>query len=89
MAYQGQVEKGSSDEFVEEIYSFLHKVMMKITKESPYRGPKEFKEGDFKYSFSYEGNLEFLIGRESILYKNKEVYFQNIMACLVVNQKEK
>ena len=37
----------------------------------PLRGPKEFTNGEFKYVFNVNGNLDFFEGEETI-YKNDE-----------------
>jgi hypothetical protein len=83
MAYQGQTIEGLDKDFINEIFDFLKKVLRDIDESFPFRGPKNFKEGDFEYSFEIEGEYRYFIGRENIKYKNKEVFFQNVMCSLI------
>jgi hypothetical protein len=57
-----------------DIYSFLQKAMQQITSERPFRGPKEFSEGDFLYQDTSEGDAEFFAGEEAIFFQKKQVY---------------
>ena len=49
----------------------------------PFRGPKEFVDGGFRYSFELRGDYKYFTGRESIIYKGIEVFFQDIMGELI------
>lgn len=72
MNYYGYVtskEMGSND-----VYGFLRKAMGHVTEDRPFRGPSEFKEGDFTYLDKSEGDIDNFKGTEIILYKGKEVY---------------
>lgn len=83
MSYQGKVSAGLSDEFIEEVYAFLKKALMNFDDAMPFRGPKEFVEGDFKYVFVMNRDYDYFTGREAIFYKGEEVFFQDIMGTLV------
>jgi len=48
-------------------YEFLKEVLSKVEKDFPFRGPKEFEEGDFRYFNSIEGDIERFKGAERIL----------------------
>jgi len=40
----------------------------------PVRGPKEFVNGEYKYTFEVEGDLDYFIGIEIIYKNNKKIY---------------
>jgi|TARA_B100002003_G_C13995681_1_gene480900 hypothetical protein len=83
MSYQGNVDEKLSEEFVEEIYSFLKKALMNFKDNIPFRGLNGFKEGDFEYKFSFKGDYSYFVGRESVFYKGKEVFFQDVMGSVI------
>lgn len=57
----------------EAIDNALRPALMKVGEDDilPLRGPKEFTNGEFKYVFNVNGNLDFFEGEETI-YKNDE-----------------
>ena len=56
MNYYG---KAFSNEIsIKEIYEFLKKAMQKVSRDNPFRGPENFKEGNFEYKNNHEENLE-------------------------------
>jgi hypothetical protein len=60
--------------------------MLKVPVEYPYRGPKNFKEGDFEYTFEFEGNIKVFKGREKIFLKGEEVFFQDVIGGFVIDK---
>lgn len=40
----------------------------------PVRGPKEFSNGEYKYTFCVEGNLDYFNGTETVYKGNKKIY---------------
>ena len=56
---------------------------MNFDENMPFRGPKEFSDGDFKYIFEMEGDYDYFKGQERILYKRKSVFFQDVMGSLI------
>lgn len=83
MSYQGQTLEELSEELIEQTFTFLKKALMNFDEAVPFRGPPQFKEGDFEYSFEFTGNYRYFVGRESIKHNGKEVFFQNIMGSLI------
>jgi len=83
MSYQGKSLDNLSNEFIEGVYSFLKKALMQSSQEMPFRGPIKYSKGDFQYTFKIKGDYSYFIGRESIRYKKKEVFFQDIMGTLI------
>lgn len=77
MSYSGGVDQEYGIELVKQVYAFLRKAMRNVSSNNPYRGPKEFTEGDYIYSDSNEGGLDQFVGKETISYCNKNVYTLN------------
>ncbi len=71
MNYYGGI---TSEIPAKEIYAFLKKAMRQVKEDRPFRGPGNFREGDFEYIDESEGDVNNFIGAERILYKGKEVY---------------
>lgn len=83
MSYQGQTLEGLSDDFIEKTFKFLKSAMRNIDEQMPFRGPKLFKEKNFEYSFVMKGDYQYFNGRESIKYRGKEIFFQDVLGGLV------
>jgi len=65
----------SADEIEEKIiYNFLKKALSRVSEEKPFRGPDNFKEGDFEYINEVKGDIKKFSGTEIILYKGREVH---------------
>jgi hypothetical protein len=75
MNYCGKILTPAVD--AEEIYEFLRDVMRKVNKSKPFRGPSNYKRGNFTYKNHAVGNKEFFIGKEEIFFQNKKVYELN------------
>jgi len=56
------------------IYSFLKKALFQVNEKHPFRGPKMFKEGNWKYINNVNGDIKDFDGREEIYYKGKKIY---------------
>ncbi len=84
MSYQGQPNpKQEAPFFQEQLFPFLRRALMNFDDSVPFRGPKEFSEGDFKYTFEIKGDCNYFKGREQVLYKNERVFFQDVMGSLI------
>ena len=64
MNYFGEIvsKKVSS----EKLYNFLKEALKMVTEDLPFRGPKEFKKGDFLYQNEVEGEISNFSGKEII-----------------------
>ena len=72
MNYYGKV---SSDVVpAKQVYQFLQKAMREITLDRPFRGPSNFKDGDFEYLDENTGTIDCFVGIERILYQGQEIY---------------
>jgi hypothetical protein len=49
---------------------------MNFDEHLPFRGPVEFSEGDFKYTFKMQGDYAYFIGQERIFSKEKVFSFR-------------
>lgn len=83
MSYQGQTKENISEKIIEETFQFLKKALRNFDKAKPFRGPKEYSEGDFKYMFQIKGNYKYFVGQERILFKGKSVFFQDVMGSII------
>lgn len=54
--------------------SFLREALRRVKKEMPYRGPKFLELGEYTYRCRVEGEFEWFVGCEKILYKGVKVY---------------
>lgn len=80
MVYYGFVVEGVE---TDSVYKVLRNALMKMPEDAPFRGPKEFKEGEFTYINNWTGNVEKYSGEEQILQGEKLVYKANYMGGLV------
>lgn len=53
---------------------FLRKCLSLTAKEMPYRGPSLYKEGDYTYHCTIQGDMEWFQGTEEIFYLDIKVY---------------
>ncbi|MFA7117943.1 MAG: DUF5680 domain-containing protein [Sphaerochaetaceae bacterium] len=81
MVYYGFVAKDASD--INNVYSVLQKALSLIPEDHPYRGPIEFKEGDYQYSNEYHGEVDNFSGQEFIEHNGKIIYEASYIGGLV------
>nr|WP_283163371.1 DUF5680 domain-containing protein [Sporolactobacillus mangiferae] len=74
MVYSGGVNSKQDIKDARTIYSFLRKAMREVNLDTPFRGPKQFTEGNFIYSDSHEGSIELFKGIENISFRDEKVY---------------
>lgn len=72
MNYYGRLI--SKDISAESVYRFLKKSLKLIEKDRPFRGPREFADGDFRYSDENSGTLDGFEGCECIYYRGVKIY---------------
>jgi transcriptional regulator with XRE-family HTH domain len=53
---------------------FLKEALLLVPKESPYRGPNLYQNGDYLYHCSVTGEFEWYQGKEEIFCKNQKIY---------------
>ena len=68
MNYMGRV---LSDSFSG---NFLKEALLRVPEEEPYRGPRDYAEGDYAYHCETEGSFDWFQGKETISYRGKMIY---------------
>ena len=53
---------------------FLKEALLRVPEDKPFRGPKEYVDGDYKYRCGIDGTFEWFQGREIITYKGNVIY---------------
>lgn len=71
MVYYGWVEEGVE---VDTVYKVLRGSLMQMPEEAPFRGPKEYKEEEFTYTNTWNGDVERFDGEEKITQGEELIY---------------
>ena len=53
---------------------FLKEALLNVPRDLPYRGPENYRSGDYTYTCRVEGDFEWFTGYEEILKNNVKVY---------------
>ena len=53
---------------------FLKEALLHVPEEQPYRGPREYTNGDYVYRCDTQGSFDWFQGKETISYQGKEIY---------------
>ena len=69
-----------------EIYSFLKVALKKATENFPFRGPANFKDDDYEYLNSVDGQITKFSGQERIVYKDELVYMLDYHGGFIENK---
>ena len=69
-----------------QVYQFLQETLKRVTENKPFRGPNNFRQGDFEYFNKTEGTLEDFKGEEKIFYKKQLVYKLNYNGGLITEK---
>jgi len=87
MSYSGGMKKKyhGNFEFAKQTYDFLKEALKRVDESKPFRGPDNFKKGDYEYISKVEGDVKSFVGTEKIFYKGEEVFRQNYIGGLIVN----
>lgn len=86
MVYYGAVDKKVSG--FEKVYEFLMKSLLKMPADYPYRGPKEFIEGEWKYKNEWEGEVDKFKGEEKVYLNDEMIFWTKYIGGLVDVRKE-
>ncbi len=84
MNYYGRIISGMIS--AKQIYQFLQEALKKVTEDKPFRGPNNFRQGDFEYFNKLEGALENFAGEEKIFCKKQLVYKLNYNGGLITEK---
>jgi hypothetical protein len=66
MSYAGNIPANVSNSDVEALVKLLHKALMRVPAEIPYRGPLNLRDGAYTYTNHPEGHFDSFFGREII-----------------------
>jgi len=88
MAYSGGMNLKFHDDFdfAKQTFTFLKEVLKHGEESRPFRGPKNFKRGDYEYIDNSEGDVTSFKGTEKILYKGEEVFRQDYIGGIIVQK---
>jgi hypothetical protein len=53
---------------------FLKEALSNVPADMPFRGPNEYRNGNFVYRCCVDGGFEWFIGSEQIFYNEEKVY---------------
>jgi hypothetical protein len=53
---------------------FLKEALLNVPEEYPFRGPFEYKNGDYSYNCKINGDIHWFNGTEEIYHKNNKIY---------------
>lgn len=81
MTYYGNVDESVID--INKVYSILMNALKLISEDHPYRGPKEYNEGDMFYKNDFIGEVDDFSGKEIIEENGKTIYKATYMGGLV------
>jgi len=80
MVYYGWVKDGVN---TDSVYKVLRGALMKMPADHPYRGPREFIQGEYIYRNSWQGELDRYSGEEVITLIGKVIYKANYLGGIV------
>ncbi len=86
MTYYGLVDASVSD--FEAVYGILRKALSLIPEDYPFRGPKEYIDGDLTYQNTHTGEIDNFFGEETISRARKEIYKAKYIGGFVDMRKE-
>ena len=84
MVYYGWVEEGVK---TSSVYKVLRNALKQMPEDYPFRGPEEYKEGEFTYTNTWEGEVDRFAGEEQITRGGKLIYKANYLGGLVDQRK--
>lgn len=85
MTYYGCVNEKITD--AGKIYKVLQRALRLIPETTPYRGPKEYIQGEYVYVNTFVGEVDNFSGKEIIRYKGEEIYTAKYMGGFVDQRK--
>lgn len=80
MVYYGWVEEGVK---TNSVYGVLRNALKQMPEDYPFRGPREYKEGEFTYVNNWDGEVDRFSGEEKITQGDKLIYKANYLGGLV------
>ncbi|MEN8253491.1 MAG: DUF5680 domain-containing protein [Patescibacteria group bacterium] len=84
MVYYGWVEEGIDPDA---IYAILRSALKQMPEDYPYRGPKEYREGEYTYTNTWDGEVDRYSGSEQITQNGKVIYKADYVGGMVDQRK--
>ncbi len=85
MAYGGTGQLEGHEGIVKPTFTFLKKALMQVSPQMPFRGPEEFAEDEWKYTFRLiRGDITDFLGEENITRYGGKVFTQTVMGGIVI-----
>jgi len=88
--YGGGMEKEFQNKFIfaHQTFNFLKKALSAGEKKQEFqpRGPKEFKDKEWQYACTWEGDITKFKGNEKISHKEKLVFTHNFIGGLILSK---
>lgn len=82
-SYGGGMVEGQ-EYLAPQTFKFLKQCMLaKDPKSTSFRGPDDFEDGDWKYHYNQQGDVEEFVGDEGIFYLGQQVFFHRIIGGLI------
>ncbi len=86
MAYGGKGMEEDKCDITKATFQFLKVALMKVTPQLPYRGPKNFKDGEWEYKLKVDGDLADFEGKEAISKGGRLAFSQVFFGGVVINK---
>lgn len=84
MVYYGWIIEGQE---TDPVYEILRGALKQMPEDYPFRGPKEFKDGEFIYTDTWNGDVERFSGEEQITKGGELIYKADYLGGLVDQRK--
>lgn len=81
-AYGGGMMVGN-EKLAKQTFNFLKKCMLAPKDFESFRGPCSFKDGNWEYKYTQEGDIEEFHGYEEIYFKEELVFFHRIIGGII------
>nr|WP_243239615.1 DUF5680 domain-containing protein [Sulfobacillus harzensis] len=72
MSYAGGMIGSTAD--AGDVYAFLRRALLAVSQEEPFRGPKEVESQNLRYENTYQGDLGWFSGQETVCAHGVQVY---------------
>ena len=53
---------------------FLKEALLQVPEQTPFRGPNQYKSGDYSYTCCINGEFNWFQGKETISYQGNQIY---------------
>nr|MBI4156900.1 hypothetical protein [Candidatus Woesearchaeota archaeon] len=87
MAYGGTGQSEICDEIVKTTFEFLKETLRQVSVEMPFRGPREYIKGNWKYTFKLlKGDITDFLGKEEIYRNHYKIFTQTVLGGITIHK---